>query len=248
MAKKKQIDEPPQPAPFFYTSEDWSAIVAAFPKPLAADVDVDAVRHELEEAATLYRVLSEGYPKRQRRLEPWLKTAKLIREALAHATEAGHSEVLPDLLKALRGAEPFASMHKFFALSHKNKRSPERAQLYERTNATWRVLGGDASVSRSAEVVAQDDGSGRKKPTGPAVRYLEAVLTPIMKGKVPGGERMLQIIYGDTGTTTPQPMSLDLWPLSDDERAEKSALMAQSRAREAARKAAADVTGEAGDA
>jgi hypothetical protein len=234
VVKKTQLDAPPS-APFVYTGKEWSAIAAAFPEPLTADVDVDAARRELEEAATLYLVLSDGYAKRQSRLKPWLTTEKLIKAALVYATDFRHSEVLPHLLEALRCAEPFAFSYKISALSHKNNRATERAQLYECANATWRALGGDPSVSRS------DDGSGRKKPTGPAVRYLEAVLTPIMKDNAPGGERMVQIIYGETGTNKLQRMSLDRWPMSDDERARKTALMAESRAREAARKAAADV-------
>jgi hypothetical protein len=132
--------------------------------------------------------------------------------------------VLPDLLKALRIAEPFAWSYKVSALAHKSNRSTERSQLYVRTSAAWKSLGGNLTVPRSS------DG----QPGGSAMQFFIAVLSPVMNNKTPKKEGLKKIIKGDTGVTGPLGRVPDVWPLSDEEKAQLADLRKASLARKAA--------------
>ncbi len=171
---------------FTYSEECWAAVVSTLPKPLAEGVDLNAVRRELEDAATLYLAVSDIYRRKIGLAPAWKKTEKLIAEAIAHAEKNGHEVGLPALREAQKRARPFVQGHEMIAFSHQNRRAPERAQLYDRTLSIWIKAGGQLSVTKTHDA----------KPSGAAIRYLIATLKPIMKSEMPGADGLAKIIKG----------------------------------------------------
>jgi hypothetical protein len=174
------------PITFAYSDTQWAPVLAALPVPLTDNTDLNAVRRELEDAATLYLAVRASYRRKMGRAPAWKKTEKLIAEAIAHAEKHGHAAVLPALREAQKRVTPSVQGHEMIAFAHQNRRAPERAQLYDSALSIWIKAGGRLSVTKTHAA----------KPSGAAIRYLIATLEPIMKSEMPGAEGLAKIIKG----------------------------------------------------
>jgi hypothetical protein len=161
---------------FSYSDVERQAIIAAVPSPVPDGVDVDAVIRELEDAASVYIGVGDAYRQRRDKAPAWKKALKLIDDLIAHAEQERLEAVLPDLEGARDRERPFVLGAEMSAHSHRGRGSPETKQLYDQARASWRRLGGKFKVSRFRG----------DTPQGPAIRFFEAVLRPVMKEDAQG--------------------------------------------------------------
>jgi hypothetical protein len=165
---------------FSYSDDERQAIIAAAPAPVPDGVKLDAVIRELEDSASI----GEGYRQRRDKAPAWKKALKLIDNLIAHAEQERLDAVLPGLKEARDRARPFVLGAEMSAHSRRGRGSPETKQCYDQARASWKKLGGEFKVSRFQGYT----------PHGPAIRFFEAVLRPVMKGNTPGLEGLLAII------------------------------------------------------
>ncbi|MGX9426269.1 MULTISPECIES: hypothetical protein [Bradyrhizobium] len=177
---------------FRYSDQERQAIVHAAPSPAPHGVDLDAEIRELEDAASIYIGVTETYKRRFKGRAPaWRKASKLLDKLLELSENDGLVELhkmLPGLPAARDRARVTADSTKMSARAHSSKRSPETRQLYDQVRSTYVKLGGELGVSRPKP------GAPTKEPHGPAIRFFEAVLGPVMKEDMPGREGLVAII------------------------------------------------------
>jgi hypothetical protein len=145
----------------------------------------------LEGAASIYLGVSESYKRRFKGKAPaWEKAFDRLDELVALAESDGLAELhqmLPGLSDARDRARLIAIGAGMSAHSHRSNRSPETRQLYDQVRATYVKLGGKLAVSRPK-------GGCGGEPYGPAIRFFEAVLGPVMREETPSPEGFAAII------------------------------------------------------
>jgi hypothetical protein len=167
---------------FTYGAEQWAAILATLPQPLAADADLDGERRELEYAAsgTLvdikshHKIFANGTP-----VTMWTREHKRV---LAQAKADG---CVPDA-KYLNYVEVGLEMARGLGPRYQGRKRGSRGWLYDMALTTWIRLGGKMSMSRGQY--------GRAKPSGPVIDFLIAVLRPVLTDDTPGAEALAKII------------------------------------------------------
>jgi hypothetical protein len=178
------------PIDFAYSEEQWSAVLAALPIPLAINADLDAMRRELEFVAVT--CLNLAYHHRHRfedgsMAARWKQKQKQIAADLASGEKAGCDEsVLSDFREDLRHADVAIDGWTSIGRRHQGRQSPERDWLYDAALTAWRRLGGRLELTRLL--------FGRAEPSGPLIDFMVAVLTPIMKDDAPGPEALAKIV------------------------------------------------------
>jgi hypothetical protein len=174
-----------------YSDEERKEIIDAAPSPPPDGIELDAEIRELEESAGIYCGVGESYRQRFKgKARAWEKAFERLDELVALAESDALVEIhqmLPGLSDAREHARLIAIGADMSAHSHRNNRSPETKQLYDQVRATYVKLGGKLAVSRPK------GGSGGE-PYGPAIRFFEAVLRPVMREDTPSPEGLAAII------------------------------------------------------
>jgi hypothetical protein len=174
-----------------YSDDERQAIIDAAPSPLADGIDLDPEIRQLEDSASIYRGVGESYRQRFKGKAPaWQKAFERLDELVALAENDGLVELqkmLPGLSVARDRARLITIGADMSAHSHRNNRSPETRQLYDQVRATYVKLGGKLAVSRPKGGCGGD-------PYGPALRFFEAVLRPVMREDTPSPEGLVAII------------------------------------------------------
>jgi hypothetical protein len=189
-----ETDDISMPFAFVYNDEEWSAVVATFPDPLADGAEINAEREGLEFVATSYLNLSHHHRLRSAKGFPtkgWQQKRKQIADTLASAENAGTvASVLSDLREDLRHADAAVEGFGMLGRGHQGKRDAAREWPYLAALAMWKRLGGrPAGVSRRSNATAATREAG-----GPAIRFLIAALTPIMADNMPGPEALAKFV------------------------------------------------------
>jgi hypothetical protein len=173
---------------FKFTPAEWKAIQVAFPRSLPAGVDLKAAQLDLEAAAATYLYLADVPQKLRVGLPVWRKTVQLLYELLEHAENAdGHEEIAVSSREHLRSAFIMWKVHQKASYAQRGTSNPNRESLYRNVLSVWTRVGGELRFSRSSSGV-------NSAPGGPAIRFLQATLRPILKDDMPGPEALASLI------------------------------------------------------
>lgn len=174
----------PDASPFEYTDSEWAAVEAAFPSPLAVGADSEAARTETEASATIYCVIRDSYKFRSK---DRMKVAKAAQRKIKMRAKLAQNDET-DLRHQLAPGQALIMGYKMQALSHQGRAAFERDQFYDSVLSTWRLLGGKLKTSRPTP-------NGFKQlPGGPLLRFLDAILRPVMNEDIPGAEGLVAIV------------------------------------------------------
>jgi hypothetical protein len=178
-----RTDDASMPFAFAFSEQEWSAIVATLPTPLADAADLDAERQRLEFVATAYLNLAHhhrvraanGFPTKR-----WKARRKQIANDLADAEKAGNVDELPALREAFRRADVAVEGFGMLGKVRQRRGDPGRDWLYDTALAMWQRLGGKLGVTRAEY--------GRGTPSGPAITFMLIALALVMGSATPGAE------------------------------------------------------------
>jgi hypothetical protein len=180
-----RTDDASMPFAFKYDAQEWAAMVAAFPIPLADTADPEAECQGLEYVATAYLNLSHhhriraanGFPTKR-----WQNRRRQIARDLAEAEHAGKVDELPALREALRYADAAVAAYGTLGKVRQRRGDPARDWLYDAALAIWQRLGGALKYTRGSY--------GRAAPSGPLIEFMFAALIPVMGDAAPGAEAL----------------------------------------------------------
>jgi hypothetical protein len=185
-----ETNDSSMPFGFVYDDEEWSAVIAALPVPLADGANLDDERRELESFAHTYLNLVFHHRRQFKDgsvTSRWKQNRKQIAADLAKAEKAGCvASVLADLRDELRHADVGVDAWNYIGKRHKGRQNLERDQLYNAALTAWTRLGGKMGLTRGLY--------GRAEPSGPVIDFMTAVLTPITKNNTPGAEALAKFV------------------------------------------------------
>jgi len=180
------------------TDDQWNAVLAAVAElPLLSPDDFDATRGEYNDAASDYLALAFHHHARFAKGSPakiWRKKRKHILAALLLDAERSTSLSFEFHLKeALHIADAAVVAFEMEGTLHTGRRNPERDWLYNRLMGIWtRHFGGKLTTGRTT-----DKETGKQVATSPAIRFLLAALTPILRDDMIGAEAIEKIIEAE---------------------------------------------------
>jgi hypothetical protein len=171
-----------------FSEEQWQ-IIRSVRKTWPADIDWQKVREKLEQHGRDFwsRRTSrlQRPPGERKKLERWLKSVNRMREEMKEPTDDLDS---PTKLLQKRIEERLIGYD--FEQTFKGRADAHREGLYWCVMHVWtETLDGPLTFSRD-----QHDASDSPAPTGPLVKFLLAVLWPILGDESPGAHGIGDII------------------------------------------------------
>lgn len=170
--------------------------MSAVPETLLVRADLDAVREEFNEAGSDCRALIHFYHARFAKGSPakaWRKRRRHIDAALLDIEQAINLSYQYHLNKAKYFADAAIAAFEMQGEIHKGRRSPERDWLYSRLLSIWTTqFNGKLTTGRPSNAKP-----GKRVANSPAIRFLLAALTPILRDDMIGAEAAEKIIKAE---------------------------------------------------
>jgi hypothetical protein len=189
--------------------DQWKAILGAVPEALLAHADLDAAREEFNQAGSDYLALIFYHRARFAKSSPvkaWRKRREHIIAAMLNDKQATNLSYRYHLKEALYFANAAIAAFEMQGSAHKSRKSPERDWLHSRLLSIWKArFNGKLTTGRPSAAYAV------RVANSPAVRFLLAVLAPILRDDMIGAEAADKIVKAENERRKRLPEKAESW-------------------------------------